>query len=92
MLRRHGAKDLPTFFLCSCPLQERVQRLKYSVSADEQSAESTPHADRKYERQRLKYERLTKVRSPTLEFHAIRSSGATDGPSRALDGPWTLRL
>ena len=45
-----------------------MQRLKYSVSADEQSADSTPHADRKYERQRLKYERLTKVRSPTLEF------------------------
>jgi len=42
-------------------VQERVQRLKFSVSPDEQSANVTTHADRKYERQRLKYERLTKV-------------------------------
>ena len=41
--------------------QERVQRLKYSVSTDEKLASSTPHDDRKFERQRLKYERLTKV-------------------------------
>jgi len=45
-------------FFC---IQERVQRLKFSVSPDEQSANVTTHADRKYERQRLKYERLTKV-------------------------------
>ena len=83
MLRRHGAKDLPTFFLCSCPLQERVQRLKYSVSADEQSAESTPHADRKYERQRLKYERLTKVRLSQL---------VSPHSSPALDSAPLLRL
>ena len=40
---------------------ERVQRLKYSLSADEAQAGATTHDDRKYERQRLKYERLTKV-------------------------------
>ena len=41
--------------------QERVQRLKYSMSADEELVSATTNADRKHERQRLKYERLTKV-------------------------------
>lgn len=43
-------------------VQERVQRLKYnSVASDEPVQPADPGAERKVERQRVKYERLTKV-------------------------------
>ncbi len=43
-------------------VQERVQQLKYSVAADEGAAPSAKEDDeRRSERQRVKYERLTKV-------------------------------
>ena len=43
-------------------VQERVQRLKYSVATDDSAdAEAAGGEDRKSERQRVKFERLTKV-------------------------------
>jgi len=60
-MTRESQTKIESLILQKIAVQERVQRLKYSASADEQLARSTPHADRKYERQRLKYERLTKV-------------------------------
>jgi len=41
--------------------QERVQRLKYSATTDEQQAAPYEQGERKYERQKHKYERLAKV-------------------------------
>jgi len=42
-------------------VQERVQRLKYSVASEEPAAAASSQDERKSERQRVKYERLTKV-------------------------------
>jgi len=42
-------------------VQERVQRLKYSVVSEEPAMAAPAGSDRKSERQRVKYERLTKV-------------------------------
>ena len=41
--------------------QERVQRLKYSATSEEQQVASHEQGERKFERQRHKYERLAKV-------------------------------
>jgi len=60
-MTRESQTKIDALILQKMAVQERVQRLKFSVSADEQSVNATTHADRKYERQRLKYERLTKV-------------------------------
>jgi len=42
-------------------VQERVQRLKYSVASEEPAAMTSTAETRQIERQRVKYERLTKV-------------------------------
>ena len=42
-------------------VQERVQKLKYSVASEEPTAAASSSDERKNERQRVKYERLTKV-------------------------------
>jgi len=60
-MTRESQTKIDALIVQKMAVQERVQRLKFSVSPDEQSANVTTHADRKYERQRLKYERLTKV-------------------------------
>ncbi|KAL1495623.1 hypothetical protein AB1Y20_016491 [Prymnesium parvum] len=60
-MTRESQAKIDALVLQKMAVQERVQRLKYSVGTEESSASSTPHNDRKYERQRLKYERLTKV-------------------------------
>jgi len=60
-MTRESQMKIDGLMLQKITVQERVQRLKYSVHTDEHSADSVPHNDRKYERQRLKYERLTKV-------------------------------
>jgi hypothetical protein len=41
--------------------QDRVQRLKYSATSEEQQAAPLEQGERKFERQRHKYERLAKV-------------------------------
>ena len=41
--------------------QERVQRLKYSATSEQQQVTSHEQGERKFERQRHKYERLAKV-------------------------------
>lgn len=60
-MTREAQAKIDALVLQKLSVVERVQRLKYSISGDEAAASDAPHNDRKYERQRLKYERLTKV-------------------------------